>query len=189
MANKVVFGVSNLHIGLYNVASDGTVTLGTPMHVPGTVNISLEPESDENTFYADNIAYYSSYSDNGLSGEIENAFFSDEFKTTFMNYVQLADGGIGQVKGVQNKPVYIMFESDGDAEKRRGILYNCSLGQINREYATVEDSVEPQTATLPFTCSGDNATGLTRVGYPASAAGYATLFTNPPVPALPESGN
>lgn len=187
MANKVVFGVSNLHVGLYTVGSTGTVTLGTPIHVPGTVNISLEPESDENKFYADNIAYYSTYSDNGLTGEIENALFDDTFKTTFMNYIQLDDGGIAQVKGQQNKAVYIMFESDGDAEKRRGILYNCNLGQITREYATVEDSIEPQTATLPFTCVGDNKTGLTRVGYPESVPGYATLFTDPPVPALPSA--
>ena len=42
MANKVMFGVSNLYVGLYEVANDGTVTLGTPVHVPGTVNITME---------------------------------------------------------------------------------------------------------------------------------------------------
>ena len=183
--NKVMFGVSNLHIGRYNVAADGTVTLGTPKHVPGTVNISLEADSEENKFYADNTVYWSGYSDNGLSGEIENALFDDTFKTTFMNYVELQNGGIAQIKGQQNKKVYICFQSEGDQEARRMIMYNCSLGQITREYATTEDSIEPATATLPFTVSGDNGTGITRVSYAPDDTPYDTLFTVPPVPELP----
>lgn len=183
--NKVMFGVSNLHIGLYNVAADGTVTLGTPVHVPGTVNISLEAESEENKFYADNTVYWSGYSDNGLSGEIENALFDDTFKTTFMNYVALTGGGIAQIKGQQNKPVYIVFQSEGDQEARRMIMYNVALGQITREYATTEDTVEPATATLPYTVNGDSGTGITRVSYAPDDADYDNLFTTPPVPALP----
>lgn len=183
--NKVMFGVSKLHFGLYTVEEDGTVTLGTPVHVPGTTNIALEADSEENKFYADNVVYWSGYSDNGLSGEIENALFDDAFKTTFMNYIALDDGGIAQIKGKQNKNVYVMFQAEGDQEARRMIMYNCSLGQITREYATTEDTVEPQTATLPFTVNGDNETGITRVGYAPDSATYDTMFETPPVPTLP----
>lgn len=189
MANKVMFGVSNLYVGLYEVSALGVVTLGAPVHVAGTVNISMEAESEENKFYADNSVYWSGYSDNGYTGEIENALFDDTFKTTFMNYIQLDDGGIGQIKGEQNKPVYFMFQADGDSENRRMIVYNVSLGQITREYSTTEDSIEPQTATLPFTVNGDNGTGLTKVSYAPTDATYSTMFTTPPVPALPASSS
>lgn len=182
-ANKVMFGVSNLYVGTYEVVN-GVVTLGNPMHVPGTVNISLEADAEENKFYADNVTYWSGYSDNGLTGEIENALFSDEFKLAFMNYTQLADGGIAQVKGQKNKDVYFMFQGDGDKENRRMIVYNVALGQITREFATVEDSIEPQTANLPFTVNGDNVTGITRVSYAPADAVYDTMFTTPPVPVL-----
>lgn len=185
--NKVVFGLSNVYFGKYNVATDGTVTLGDPVKVPGAVNMSLEPQSEENVFWADNVKYYTSFSDNGFEGELEMARFPDTFKTTFLNYVALADDGIGQVKGMETDPVYIMFEIDGDKQKRRGILYNASLGAIIREYATTEDTKEPQTATLAFTVNGDAKTGLTRASYDEEAAGYATLFENPPAPALPAS--
>ena len=185
MANKVMFGVSELHVGLYEVAGDGTVTLGSPVNVPGTVSINLEAEAEENSFYADNVRYWTGYSDNGYTGEIENALFDDTFKTTFMNYVQLDDGGIAQIKGEKNKTVYFMFQADGDVENRRMIVYNVTLGQINREYATTEDSIEPQTATLSFTVNGDNGTGITKVSYAPSDATYDTMFSNPPVPALP----
>ena len=185
--NKVMFGVSNLHFGLYTEADDGTVTLGTPMKIPGTVNLTMEPESEEVVFYADNVKYWTTYSDNGFTGELENALFPDEFKLAFMNYVEVANGGIGQVKGRQNKKVYFMFQAEGDAEARRTIVYNVSIGQINREHATVEDSIEPGTDTLPISVAGDNKTGLTRVAYPPTSAIYDTMFTTPPVPALPES--
>lgn len=185
--NKVVFGLSNVYFGKYNVAADGTVTLGDPVHVPGAINMSLEPQSEEVVFWADNVKFYTSFSDNGFEGELEMARFSDAFKTTFLNYVAIAGGGIGQVKGMETDPVYIMFEIDGDKQKRRGILYNASLGAITREYATTEDKKEPQTATLAFTVNGDAKTGLTRASYDEKASGYATLFTDPPEPALPAS--
>jgi len=183
MANKVMFGVSNLHFGEYNVASNGTVTLGTPYALPGTVNISMDAESEENKFYADNTVYWSGYSDNGYSGTIENALFPDAFKTRFMNYEVLANGGIAQIKGKQNKPVYFMFQTEGDDKARRGIFYNVSLGQITREYSTTEDSIEPATATLAFTVNGDNKTGIVRAAYTDGSAVYTTMFTTPPVPA------
>lgn len=183
--NKVVFGIKNVHFGTYTVGTTGTVTLGSPFALPGTVNMTLEPESEETVFYADDTKYYTSYNDNGYTGELENANFTDAFKLAFMNYITLDDGGIAQIKGVKNKTVYMMFESEGDVESRRGIIYNVELGQINREYATTEESAEPQTATLSFTVNGDNGTGITKVSYGKEATGYSTLFTNPPVPALP----
>ena len=182
MANKVLFGVSKLHVGEYNVSTTGVVTLGTPYALPGTVNISIEADSEEQKFYADNMVYWSSYSDNGLSGEIENAFFPDDFKTRFMNYSQLSNGGIAQIKGKKTKPVYFAFQAEGDSESRRGIFYNVSLGQITREFSTTEDTTEPATATLPFTVNGDNATGVVRAAFTEGASAYSTIFTSPPVP-------
>lgn len=182
--NKVVFGVSNLHFGTYTINDQNEVVLGTPYHLPGTVNISLDAESEQNTFYADNVQYWVGYSDNGYTGTIENANFTDEFKTQFLNYVAPTGGGIAQIKGRQNKIVYIAFQAEGDKEARRMILYNVSLGAISREYATTEDTTEPQTATLDFTVSGDNETGIIRASYKPADTAYATLFTTPPVPAL-----
>ena len=185
--DKVMFGICNVHFGTYEVDGDGNVTLGAPYHVPGSVNLSLEPDSEEVKFYADNVEYWTTYSDNGYTGELENALFDDQFKLNFMNYIQLDDGGIAQLKGVQNKKVYMMFEAETDIAARRCILYNLSLGQITREYATTEASAEPQTAKLPFTVTGDNATKITRVAYKPSDATYDSMFTTPPVPVLPDA--
>ena len=80
--NKVEFGISNLIIGTYT-DTNGTVTLGTPYHQKGAVSLSLEPEGDSNEFYADNMIYWSGFSDNGFSGSLEVARFDTDAKKDF----------------------------------------------------------------------------------------------------------
>lgn len=182
--NKVEFGISQLHIGTFT-ETDGVVTLGTPYAQKGAVSVSVEPEGDSNNFYADNVIYFSGFSDNGFSGSIEVARFDDEFKKQFLGYVQLTDGGLGMVKGAVRPNVYIIGQTEGDKESRRFIMYNATLGGIQREYNTLEEDKEPTTETIDITVTGDNLTGLTIVGYKPGDAGYNTLFTTPPVPVLP----
>ena len=182
--NKVEFGISELHIGTYNVAADSTVTLGTPYAQKGAVSFSPETQSEKNDFYADNIIYWSGYSGGSIEGDLEVALFDDDFKKQFLGYVELTGGGIAQIKNATKPNTYIAFQVDGDSQKRRIIIYNCALGDINREYATIEDSKEPATETIPVTATGDNATGITLVVYKPGDTAYDTLFTAPPVPAL-----
>ena len=184
MANKVEFGISELHVGTWTVAQDGTVTMGTPYHQAGAVSFSPEENSEQNTFYADNIAYWAGYSGGTIEGDLEVAMFDDAFKTQFLGYVALADGGLANVKNATKPNVYVAFQVEGDAESRRVIMYNCSLGAITREYNTIEESKEPTTETLAVTCTGDNNTGATMAVYKPGDAGYATLFTSPAAPSL-----
>ena len=185
MENKVIFGLENLHFGTYDTAADGTVTMGAPYHLPGSTRLALDPESEDTTFYADNGVYYKTTNDNGYTGELENANYTDEFKVRFLNWVNLPTGGIAQKKDKENRNVYMVFEIKGDKERRRGILWNVALGMINREYSTTENTKEPVTATLPITVMGDNATGLTRAMFKPTDGDWATIFTNPPAPVEP----
>ena len=183
MANKVEFGISQLHVGTYT-DENGTVTLGTPYHQAGAVSFSPEENSEQNTFYADNIAYWSGYSGGSIEGDLEVAMFDDAFKTQFLGYVNLTNGGLANVKNATKPNVYIAFQVEGDAEARRVILYNCALGAINREYNTIEENKEPATETLGVTCTGDNTTGVTMAVLKPGDTGYATLFTAPTAPAI-----
>lgn len=184
MANKVEFGISELHVGTYTVDDQGTVTLGTPYHQAGAVSFSPEEQSEQNNFYADNILYWSGYSGGSIEGDLEVAMFDDAFKTQFLGYVTLTNGGLANVKNATKPNVFIAFQVEGDAESRRVILYNCTLGAITREYATIEESKEPVTETLGVTCVGDNATGVTMAVLKPGDTGYATLFTAPTAPAI-----
>lgn len=185
MANKVLFGFSDLYIGTYTVGAGGTVTMGTPYHQAGAVGYSPEASDDQSIFYADNSAYYTVYGNGSYEGDLEVAMFDDAFKTDFLGYVVLTDGGLAEVKNATKPNVYIAFEIQGDESARRVIFYNGTLGSITREYATTEETVEPTTETIPVSFVGDNETGIVMVTYEEGDTGYATLFTNPPAPALP----
>lgn len=182
--NKVTFGLSNVHIGKYEVGTNGAVTLGTPMALPGAVSLSLDPETLEIEFYADNVKYYAQNGDNGFSGSLEVAMFTKEIKLALMGYAETADGGIVNIKGANKPAVYIVFEAKGDAQNSRGLLLNVSMGPIKHEHKTNEDKVDVETDSVDITVTGDNSTGMTLVEYPPESTGYSTLFTAPKMPTL-----
>ena len=59
MANKVKFGLSNVHIAPITAISNSEVTYGTPFALPGAVNLTLDPEGESADFYGDNTKYFS----------------------------------------------------------------------------------------------------------------------------------
>jgi phi13 family phage major tail protein len=187
MANKVLFGISNLYVATYTTTTTTTgdvVSIGTPVHIPGAVSFSPSESSDSNDFYADNIIYWSGYSNAKIEGDLEVAMFDDSFKKTFLGYKTLTNGGVASVKNPTKPNVFIAFEVDGDAEKRRVALYNCTLGSITRNYSTITETKEPMTETLPVVCIGDNPTGVTMATFKSTDAGYSSLFTSPAAPVI-----
>lgn len=187
---KVLFGISNLHVGTYTVATNGTVTLGTPFHQIGAVSFSPSEDSNLSEFHADNIVFWSGYSNARITGDLEVAKFDDSFKTQFLGYRRLTSGGITAVKNPVKPNVYVAFQVESDdGSPIKVILYNCVLGSITRGYTTIAEQPEPQTATLPVTCIGDNATGATIAVFKSGDTGYANLFTTPTAPALATTSN
>ena len=184
--NKVRFGLSNVAVGTFT-DNNGTVTLGTPVKIPGAVSLNLDPDVAESIFWADNLKYFVKHQANGYEGDLVMAKFPDTFKTSFMNYVALTGGGIGESKKLKNKPVYIIFQVEGDIQDRRTILYNVELGAITEEHGTTEEEIEPATESLDINVIGDNTTGLIKSSFETGDTPYSTIYTTPPVPALPAS--
>ena len=75
MANRVEFGISNLHVGTYTEGTGGAVTMGTPYHQKGAVSFSPEENSERNVFYADNTEYYVTYTGGSFEVDLEVAIF------------------------------------------------------------------------------------------------------------------
>lgn len=181
---KVQFGISNLHVGTYT-DNNGVVTLGTPYHQKGAVGFSPDTESNQNDFYADDIVYWSGYSGGKIEGDLECAMFDDEFKTQFLGYKELTSGGLAVVKNPTKPNVYLGFEVQTDEEHPiRVMFYNCTLGNISREYSTITENKEPQTASIPVTCVGDNTSGVTMAVFKHGDTGYDDLFTTPTAPVV-----
>ena len=190
MANKVEFGISNLHVGTYTVGTTGTVTLGTPYHQEGAVSFSPSMEGSENNFYADNIAYWSEFADGNMSGDVVVAKFDTDFKNNFLGYKTTTAGGTAVVKNATKPKVYVMFQVEGDEEPYRCIMYNASLSGITRAYNTIAETKTPDTEKITITVNGDNATGIVMDTIPYStstSSTYATMFTTPPTPGISNS--
>ena len=145
--NKVKFGLSNCVMAVMT-ESNGTITYGTPIAVPGAVNLSLEPQGDINDSYADNYIYYSSSANQGYEGDLEIALIPDEIRTAIMGETVDTNGAYVEASSDTFKNFAFGFQIEGDAKARKYWYYNCSLTRPNTESGTIEESKEPNTDTL-----------------------------------------
>lgn len=148
--NKVKFGLKNVHVAPLTETDGGIFYFGTPQKIPGAVNLSLPPVGETTPFYADDIEYFTSMTNNGYEGNIEFALVPDWFKAKYLgeevdeNFVQI------ERAGVQPSPFALMFEFDGDKRKTRHVLYNCKANRPNIEGETKQNTTTPKTESLPL---------------------------------------
>lgn len=188
--NKVKFGLKNVHYAVVNETDEGVITFGTPVAIKGAVNLSLSASGDTNDFYADDVKYWSGTSNNGYEGDLEIALIPDSFKTAVLGFIQTAEGGILETGDEKAKKFALLYEINGDTERRRFVDYYCTATRPSAEAATTEDSITPQTDTLSLTTapmsykasSSDTARMLSRYYESETGSSYSTWFSAVPVP-------
>lgn len=152
MENKVVFGLSNVHIAKLT-EQDGEITYGAPFALPGAVNLSMDKEGATTIFNADNIAYYKKASNNGYSGSLEIADVIEQFLTEILGQEKDSNGALFENADDTVSRFALMCEIDGDKKKRRIVFYDCLAERPSLEYSTTEEEVEVKTATMDLTIS------------------------------------
>lgn len=147
--NKVKFGLKNVH---YAVRTDGVA--GTVKAVPGAVNLSLSPQGETSTFYADNIAYYVSQSNQGYSGDLELALIPDQMRQDLWGEnLEATDKVLYELSSAEPAVFDLGFQIDGDQQERLIWIYACSATRPNLGSATIAESKEVQTETVTITSS------------------------------------
>ena len=182
--NKVRYGLSNVHVGTVTMG-DGTPTFSVPKAYPGAVSMTLDPEGEQSIFYADNIAYYVTNSNNGYTGELEMAYLYDWFETEYLGNKESQEGMIVETSDAPTQMAYIMFQFEGDVNATKYIIYNATFSRPSLEESTQEDTTEPNTTTIPFTSVPlvTEFGNIVRAKVPSTASNYATFFkTAPTVP-------
>lgn len=176
MSNKVKFGLKNVH---YAVATetDGVISYGTPVPIPGAVSLTLSPKGDKAEFYADDIAYFVSSTNQGYEGSLEVALLPDAFKKDVLGYVADASGALFEDANAIVKNIALLFEFSGDANATRHILYNVAVERPNIESSTRTTTKEVKTETMNITASPAIDTGYVKAKAEAADASYETWFT------------
>lgn len=129
-----------------------TTILGyeTPIPVEGAVNLALDPEGEESTFYADNGPYFSFTANNGYSGDLELAKLPDAIAVPMLGYLLDAQGMVIEIAGGDQRPFALLCQYKGDKKNRKMVFYNCKASRPNEEHNTQEDGIEVDTQTLPL---------------------------------------
>lgn len=155
--NKVQFGLKNVH---YAVRTGNTA--GTVKPVEGAVNLNLSPQGEQSTFYADNIAYYVTQSNQGYSGDLEMARFPDEMRRDIWGEeLQETDKVQYELTDAEPAVFDLGFQIDGDATNTLVWIYGCTATRPTVGSATIAEGKEVQTETCTIT-SSPLANGLVR---------------------------
>ena len=144
-SDKVKFGIKNVHI--FPQLTDDP-TFDDVIEIPGAVSLSLDAQGDISKFYADNIVYYQTSSNNGYEGDLEIALIPDEVLEKIFNYVKDSDNVYTENASKGVIPFAMTFEEEGDKTGTKFVLYNCTATRPSRSFATTSESKEPTTQTL-----------------------------------------
>lgn len=180
MANKVKFGLKNVHYAVATIADDGSATYGEVKPIRGAVNLSLDAQGDVTKFRADNIDYWVGYANNGYEGDLEIALIPDDFKIDILG--QYLDDNNVMIEDSNTQPASfaMMFQFEGDEKATRHILYNVTCSRPTVAGATTEETIEPQTETLSLTATSvynpDLDRDIVKASCPEGETAYSTWF-------------
>lgn len=176
MANKVMFGLKNVHYATFEEIG-GEITYDTPVPIPGGVELSLEPRGDMVEFYADDILYYSAGNNQGYEGTLSIALIPEEFAIDCLGETKDEDDLVlTENVTAKGKPFALLFEFDGDVKATRHVLYNCTANRPTVSSSTKTDTVEPQPNELTFIASARPTDGAVKTK--TTEATPSTIYDN-----------
>lgn len=156
MANKVKFNICNVHYALFDKAEEGVIKYKAPVPMPGAVSISLGPNGEPESFYADRIEYYTISNNMGYDGDLEIALIPESFRTDVLMEKSDSNKVLIESSNSETANFALLFEFDGDQKKIRHVMYNCSAarptleGEINEESRVVQlETLSIQARPLP----------------------------------------
>ena len=154
MAKNGFFGVKNAYFAL--VTDEDALEYATPVHVAGTVSISMEPSVETATSYADNEVWLDKQQDNGGSGTM--SFYDTEgtpelrqLIADMVGFTIAADGRTILSADKTPKKFAFMCEQPGHVTGRRRCLLMCQLSKPTQEMSTTQDTPEITQLDYPFT--------------------------------------
>ena len=177
MANKIKYGIKNVYYAVATIASNNSATYDTPVAIPGAVSLSLDPQGDNTTFYADNIAYWVGNGNNGYSGSLEIARIPDSFKQDVLGMVMDSKDVLVEDLNAPIVHFALLFQFEGDDKATKHVMYNCTCSRASEAGTTKGENIEPQTETLNIDAKSIYCSGLSADIVKAEANGDSDSTT------------
>ena len=181
-SNKIQYGFRNLYYSVITKSAD-EVTYASPKAWKGAKSITLDAQGETQTYYADDVAYFTSSTNNGYSGTLEMSYLPDDVLKDIFGHVETSDGMLAEDANVLPKEVALIFEFQGDDKATRHILYDVVFGRAGTTGNTKEDAINPDTQSLNITVvpvTDEEGHAWTKAKATSTSTNYATIFTTAP---------
>ncbi|WP_294379463.1 major tail protein [uncultured Senegalimassilia sp.] len=142
MPRNGFFGVKNSHIAV--LSDEDAFTYATPVKIPGTVEIKMEPSVETSTSYGDNEPWLDKNQDNGGTGTISfyDTESTAEMRKLFADIVGFdidAKGRVLGTSGKKPKKFAFMCEQPGEVISKRRCFLECQLKAPSMDAKTLEE--------------------------------------------------
>lgn len=188
MGNKIKFGLKNVHYAKATIASDGSATYATPVAIPGAVNLTMDPEGDSTTFFADNVEYATFNANAGYSGNLEIALVPESFSEDILGDVEDQNGLLVEDANAPTVHFALLFEFDGDVKATKHVLYNCTAQRPSINGQTKTTTVDVNTETLNISAKSihdaTNNKDWVKAKANEGASKYSTWYESVAMPSL-----
>lgn len=144
-------GATGVTVGSSTEGIAGSTGYKAPISVPGSIKLSLKGEGDTNTLYADNIAYYTLFSNNGYTGDLETALFSNAILAEMLGWEIDTNGMLVEIADAIPKDFALLFQVEGNENNKRYVFYDCKASRPDEEHGTKSDKNAPQTQASALT--------------------------------------
>lgn len=152
--NKVEYGLSNVHYAPYTTGEDGEPIFETPIPIPGAVSMTGDPVGESTPFYADNMIYYVTKSNQGYDATLSIALIPQQFAIDALGEeLDETDGVINELADSQGKPFALLFQFEGDVKATRHVMYNCTANRPSLSGQTKEEGTEISPNELSLTAA------------------------------------
>lgn len=147
MANKVNFGLKNVHYAKLT-ETNGVISYGTPVKINGGVSLSMSQVGETGEFYADDVLYYATTSNQGYEGDLVVAMLPNSFYTDIFGMTINTKDALVESASDKQSNFALGFEIDGDKNGRRVWFLNCSATRPNTNANTKENGLSVDTITM-----------------------------------------
>lgn len=182
--NKVQFNLKNVHYAILTSGGDAPAW-AAPVHVPGAVTLTLDPQGDVTPFYADGIVFYQSVANNGYSGDLEIARFPDQMLKDIWGFEEVTEDHV-LIENVKAEPksFALLYQIDGDKDNQFYCLYNCSGTRPGIGGSTNKETKEAETKSSSITAvslENGNVMARTMANTPANIkeAWFSKVYERP----------